>query len=297
MRFLTKMVNSILSPTRLCQTQYDSKDQESKVHTLSRVDDDAHPGAAEAPAWKCVQEDTTNDRPWDAPGLVKVIEAKEHPVCYPAPPAKYALHPEQQHTPKEKLLSQKRIEDSVHHKHRKEPPGAQQPVQHFLRFQNRAQAISRRLGEKGGERDPQAIDVRCQRKFPHDNPDQKRDHPQPESLRRVSPVFGSRGVLSRNLRLTVAQRRSPSSRRTMIMERTNNQIKPVKSSTNRVTPAPSGSELKSGDTAGNMIQLRIPIGTAARAQMPRILPSEYCSPISDAAFARAVVSILPPASK
>ena len=42
------------SPTRLCQTQYDSKDQESEVHTLGRVDDDAHPGAAEVPAWKCI---------------------------------------------------------------------------------------------------------------------------------------------------------------------------------------------------------------------------------------------------
>jgi hypothetical protein len=77
----------------------------------------------------------------------------------------------------------------------------------------------------------------------------------------------------------------------MIMERTNSQIKPIKSSTNRVTPAPSGSELKSGDTAGKMIQLRIPIGTAARAQMPRILPREYCSAISEAAFPRAIVSI------
>src|SRR5829696_1586845 len=99
---------------------------------LSRVDDDAHPGAAEAPAWKCVQEDTTNSRPWDTPGLVKVIEAKEHAVCYPAPPAKYAHHPGQQHTPKEKLLSQNRIEDSVHHKQGEEPPGAHQTVQHFL---------------------------------------------------------------------------------------------------------------------------------------------------------------------
>jgi hypothetical protein len=52
----------ILSLTCQCQTQYDSKDQESKVHTLRRVDDDAHPGAAEAPAWKWVQEDTTSDR-------------------------------------------------------------------------------------------------------------------------------------------------------------------------------------------------------------------------------------------
>src|SRR4029434_1367085 len=59
----------------------------------------------------------------------------------------------------------------------------------------------------------------------------------------------------------------------------------------RLTPAPSGSELKSGDTAGKMIQRSIPMGTAARAQMPRILPREYCSPILDAAFPRAVVSI------
>ena len=28
-------------PTRLCQTQYDSEDQERKIHALSRVDDDA----------------------------------------------------------------------------------------------------------------------------------------------------------------------------------------------------------------------------------------------------------------
>ena len=60
---------------------------------------------------------------------------------------------------------------------------------------------------------------------------------------------------------------------TMIMERTNNQIKPIAINTIRVTPAPSGSEPKSGDKAGNTIQLRIPIGMAARAQMPRILAS------------------------
>ena len=44
------------------------------------------------------------------------------------------------------------------------------------------------------------------------------------------------------------------------------------------------------DTAGNMIQLRIPIGTVASAQMPRILPREYCSPISAAAVARELFS-------
>src|SRR5215218_7114671 len=84
----------------LCQTQYDPKDQESKVHTLCRVDDDAHPGTAEAPARKCVQEDTANDRRQDAPGLVGVVGAMEHTVCYPAPPAKYSLHFGKQHPPK-----------------------------------------------------------------------------------------------------------------------------------------------------------------------------------------------------
>jgi hypothetical protein len=59
----------------LCQTQYDPKDQERKVHTLCRVDDDAEPGAAEAPARKCVQEDTANYRRQDAPGLVEMVAA------------------------------------------------------------------------------------------------------------------------------------------------------------------------------------------------------------------------------
>src|SRR5215208_5256850 len=76
----------------LCPTHYDPNDQERKVHTLCRVDDDAHPGAAEAPARKCVQEDTANDRRQDAPGLVEMVAAMEHTVCDPAPPAKYSLH-------------------------------------------------------------------------------------------------------------------------------------------------------------------------------------------------------------
>src|SRR5687768_5575491 len=97
-RAMTTTTNSRTS--RLCQTQYDPKDQESKVHTLCRVDDDAHPGAAESPARKCVQEDTANDRRQDAPGLVGVVGAMEHTVCYPAPPAKYALHFRKQHSPK-----------------------------------------------------------------------------------------------------------------------------------------------------------------------------------------------------
>jgi hypothetical protein len=55
---------------------------------------------------------------------VKVVKTKKHTVGYPTPPAKYALHPGQQHAPKEKLLSQNGIEDSVNHKQAQEPPGA-----------------------------------------------------------------------------------------------------------------------------------------------------------------------------
>ena len=38
---------------RLRLTQYDPKDQERKEHTLCRVHDDGHPGAAVAPGGKC----------------------------------------------------------------------------------------------------------------------------------------------------------------------------------------------------------------------------------------------------
>ena len=56
------------------------------------MDDDAHPGIAEAPARKCVKEDTANDIPQDTPGLVNMVEAMEHAVCHPAPLAKYSIH-------------------------------------------------------------------------------------------------------------------------------------------------------------------------------------------------------------
>src|SRR5215204_1010893 len=98
-----------------------------------------------------------------------------------------------------------------------------------------------------------------------------------QSLARGWPVAGSRGALSRSLLLTVAQRKSPSSRRTMIMDRTNNQIKPSASSTTLVTPDPKGSDSKSGASSGKAIQPRMPIGAAASAQIPRIFAREYCS--------------------
>ena len=110
-----------------------------------------------------------------------------------------------------------------------------------------------------------------------------------QSLRRCSPVFGSRGVSSRSLRLTVAQPRSPSSWRTMIMERTNSQIKPNASNTTLVTPEPSGSDRKSGATSGKTIQLKIAIGRVAAAQMPRILARLYRSFVPTAFYDAFVV--------
>ena len=98
-----------------------------------------------------------------------------------------------------------------------------------------------------------------------------------QSLERGTPVAGSRGVLSLSLLLTVAHRRSPSSRRTMIMERANNQTNPSVSNTTLVTPNSRGSDPASGASSGNAIQLRMPIGTAASAQIPKIFAREYCS--------------------
>src|SRR5215207_6626083 len=100
------------------------------------------------------------------------------------------------------------------------------------------------------------------------------------SLGRGSPVVGSRGALSRSLRLTVVQRRSPSSRRTMIIDRTNNQIKPSMSSTSLVTNTPRESNPNWDASRGEPnqpIQPTMPIGAAASAQMPRIFAREYCS--------------------
>src|SRR5215204_2129858 len=98
-----------------------------------------------------------------------------------------------------------------------------------------------------------------------------------KSLARGTPVAGSRGALSLSLLLRVAQRKSPSSRRTMIMDRTNNHTKPSAISTNNVTPNARGSESKSSASSGKTIQPRMPIGAAASAQIPRILAREYCS--------------------
>ena len=78
---LPGIVSMIFPSARLCQTQYDSKDQEGKEYILNRVDDDAHPGAAEAPARKCVEEGRANDSLGDHPGLVNMPEGMQHATC------------------------------------------------------------------------------------------------------------------------------------------------------------------------------------------------------------------------
>src|SRR4029450_10537405 len=78
------------SGKRLRQPQYDPEHQKRKEDTLSRVDDDAHPCATQAPARVCEKEDTANGTFDNAPRLVNMVEAKEHAIGHPTPPAKYS---------------------------------------------------------------------------------------------------------------------------------------------------------------------------------------------------------------
>src|SRR5262245_35690773 len=71
---------------RLRQAQDDPEDEEAEEHVLNRVDDDAHPRGAEAPAGERQKERVAEDVRRDAPGLVKVVEAEQHAVGRPAPP-------------------------------------------------------------------------------------------------------------------------------------------------------------------------------------------------------------------
>jgi len=94
-------------------------------------------------------------------------------------------------------------------------------------------------------------------------------------LCRCSPDFGSLGMLSRSLRLIVVQPRLPSSWQTMIMEKTNSQIKPSMSNITLVTLDPDVSDLKSDAISGKTFQLKKASGKVAAAQMVRILTRLY----------------------
>jgi hypothetical protein len=58
-RWRSAGIGGLLQPLR--QPQHNAKDEEGQVHTLSRVDDDGHPGSAEAPCRECIKQDTAND--------------------------------------------------------------------------------------------------------------------------------------------------------------------------------------------------------------------------------------------
>src|SRR5439155_24462194 len=101
--------------------------------------------AAEPPAGKCQEQDTADGIRRDAPGLVKMVEAEEHAICHPTPPAKSAFHLGKQHSAKQQLLSKDRIEGGTDHKQCKEPPRADELGQYRWRFEHRIEAIALRL--------------------------------------------------------------------------------------------------------------------------------------------------------
>jgi L-asparagine transporter-like permease len=68
----------------------------------------------------------------------------------------------------------------------------------------------------------------------------------------------------------------------MIIDRMNCQIKPTVSTPTLVIAAPMGSSVLSGANAGATIQPRMLIGTAAAAQIPRILARLYCPSVPTA---------------
>ena len=93
-------------------------------------------------------------------------------------------------TPRKRNSSPRIVLKIVHDEQAKEPPGAHQPIQQFLRLEYPAQAIPRRLGEEGKDRDPRLVeDEGPQGELPQDDRDQERDHPHPQ-LGGASPWDG-----------------------------------------------------------------------------------------------------------
>ena len=90
----------------LCESQYGTQNQKRKEDALRRVDNDTHPCTPEARAGIRQKERTTNDAFDDAPGLVKMVKAKEHTACQSVPPAKYSLHLRKKDASEQELLSQ-----------------------------------------------------------------------------------------------------------------------------------------------------------------------------------------------
>ena len=174
------------------------------------MEDDGHPCAPKAVGGVGVQQ-AGEDRVRYPPGLVYVIEAEEHAVGHPAPASEHAFHPGQEHAPEEELLPQDRVERGVNHEQGEEPPGALQPRQDLLRLEDRAGAVALRAPRGTGRPTPRRSLAESQRRVPPLATATRNGTTHNQSLARGAPVAGSRGALSRSLRLTVAQRRSPSS--------------------------------------------------------------------------------------
>src|SRR5215211_68 len=107
---------------RLSQPQYDAEYQEGEVHALCGVEDDGHPRAPVAIGGVSVQQAGEHSVRYP-PGLVNVIETEECAVGYPTEAPEHAFHLGQEHSPKEELLPQDRVEHGVNHEQGEEPPG------------------------------------------------------------------------------------------------------------------------------------------------------------------------------
>ena len=119
-----------------------------------------HSRSAYAASSECQEQDTADSIRRDAPGLVKMVEAEEHTICYPAPPAKCAFHLGKQHSAKQQLLSEDRVEGGADHEQCKEPPRADELGQYRWRFEHRIEAIALRLGQKWEDPQPESGCVR-----------------------------------------------------------------------------------------------------------------------------------------
>jgi hypothetical protein len=73
------------------------------------VDDNRHPCTPVAIGRISVQE-AGKDRIRYYPGHVNLIKTKKYAVRHPTPTSEHTFHPGQQHSPKEKLLPQDRVE-------------------------------------------------------------------------------------------------------------------------------------------------------------------------------------------
>jgi hypothetical protein len=102
-----------MSVTRVQRSgEHEIEDDEDDEDTLSRVDDDAHPHALEAPRGKGGKDDVRQGG-GDRPRLMQMVDREQHPVGYKVAPPEDAPHPRQQKPPEEQVLAQHTVEDQL----------------------------------------------------------------------------------------------------------------------------------------------------------------------------------------